>query len=281
MKTAVAAICLSLAAIGLTAAHASYVVVDDTDFSYTGTVTDPAGTPTAIPSFTDNSGTYTGRDASIWASSGAPTSITGAGWENTTVFETAWYPTTTANGRGWGNPNNSDTGFFQLWDQGNTTITSATGHWNDALTQFTLNITASGAGAAQVARLWDAPNIGGAADDTAGTFEAFDLSLVATFASPATEELPGWYSTYATPTSITGSVTGTFLNQSPTAALNGLYLYDLTFQGQDWAKTVGASGTGPSYFGAAVPEPATLALFGAGLLGFAGLGALRRRKKAA
>jgi len=272
MKTAVAAICLSLAAIGMTAAQAGYFVLNDTDFSYTGTVTDPTGAVNTIPIFTDVSGTYTGRDASIWASSGAPTSVSYPGFENATLFMTAWYPTLLS-GAGWGNPNNNDNGFFQYYDTSNATITSATGHWNDAHTQFTLNITGSGAGDPGTARLWDAPNLGGAAIDTAGTFEAFNLSLLATFASPATEELPGWYSTYATPTSITGSVTGTFLNQSP--HYSGLYAYDLTFQGQDWARTVGASGTGPSYFGATVPEPATLLLFGAALLGL-GYGVRRK-----
>jgi hypothetical protein len=255
------------------AAHASFVITDDTSFSYTGTVTDPTGVVTQIPNYVFNGTTYTGRDASLWVTSNAPTSIVGAGWENTMVLNTAWYATLApASGYGWGNPNNTNTGFFQLYDEDSSSVTTVSGSWDSTKTVFTLSVTGSGASAEDYARLWDAPHTGGPASDTAGTFSSYSMSLVATFANPATEEFPGWWSTYETPVSITGSMTGTFQNESPNTALNGPYTYDLTFQGQNWASEQGASFTGSTYYAAgAVPEPATwlMLIVGFGMIGCA------------
>jgi hypothetical protein len=272
----IAAAVMSLLAAG--SAHADYLVSNDISFSYTGTVTAPSGATYAIPTYTYNGTTYSGRDASIWASSNAPTALTGDNtYANWTQFGTSWYPSTVpASGYGWGNPNNTDTGFVQFVDFTNAAVTSASGMWDQALTTFVLSIT-GGSLANNNTRLWDAPNVGGAASDTGGTLLSYALTITAIFASPATEDIdvPGWYESLSMPVSITGSFTGTFSNTSSNTDLNGTYSFNLTFQYQNWASDVGAAFTSPSYFGSDdIPEPTTMALFGFGLLGLA---AARRR----
>jgi hypothetical protein len=106
------------------------------------------------------------------------------------------------------------------------------------------------------------------------------LVLTATFAPGAvTEESPGWFSTDATPLSITGNFSGLFTNTGTYAP--GIYQFDFDFLDQSWAGNNGVGG--PSYFGAsavAVPEPATLGLFGFGLMALGLCVRMRRRSLA-
>lgn len=255
-------------------AMAGFIASNDAFFSYTGTVKAPDGNTYAIPFYVSSPGntTYTGRDASVYVTSNAPTVYTGAGYENTTVFETNWYS-------GSNNPNNSDTGFVQLYDLTNVGVASVSGGWTDSsYTMFTFTVAGNaGSGDPTFDRLWAAPKVGGPASDTAGAFGAYSLVLTATFAPGAvTEESPGWFSTDATPLSITGSFSGLFTNTGTYAP--GLYQFDFDFLDESWA---GNNGVGsPSYFGAsavAVAEPATLGMFGFGLIAL-GL-CLRLRRK--
>lgn len=266
-------------------ALANLMASNDTSFSYTGTVTDPNGVQHTIPG---SSTTYTGRDASVLVTRGAPTADAGAGYENSMIFMTNWYATLLpADGYGTANPNNTSLGYVQLYDSDSSGVSSVTGGWTDnSYTTFTMTVTGfAGSDVAGYDMLWPAPQDTGPWSDTVGAFGAYSLILTATFAPGAvTAESPGWYSTTANPLSVTGSFSGAFTNTGSYAP--GAYTFDFNFvDGGNWAGANNAALTdGGSYFGAnaiAAPEPSELGLFLAGLLMLGGCLWSRRRQPSA
>lgn len=219
------------------------------------------------------------RDGQIFVGRSAPGYTT----PDYAYFSTAWYYTQTpANGYGWGNPNNTNDGFIQFYNYG-TLATTIDGGWSNAGKTFTLSMSGGDGDSDNAARLWAPENLGGPASVTGGTFHAFDLDMVATFANAATVNgVTGWLESNATPMSLSGTVTGIFENQSTTdTSVNGFYAFNFTLANGSWAANVGATypgGVTPSVFAAPVPEPEAygLALAGLGVVGFFGL---RRRRR--
>lgn len=280
-----AAACLSVPA------AAQLAVVFD-NFTYSGTVTDPGGTAHAIQTATNGPRATRpdARDGLVSVRKGA----VGKYGTDVSQISTAWYFTniTPFVANGWGNPNNSNNGFFQFFENAaGLPGMTVSGGWSGGGKLFTLNVSGGTGDASNAARLWNAPALGGPAGDTAGSFQTFSLSLVATFATPAVlNPVTGWFEQWnVMPTKVTGTISGTFLNDSTTnPAANGLYSFAFAIKGPgSWATDVGAfwgSQTNPIFARSRwaapgpIPEPATWAML---ILGFGLVGAALRRRPAA
>lgn len=272
-------------------AHAASVNVEFENFTYSGSVTRYATLTDAQNQTNATGGPYTiltvsngprttrpdARDGALIVTSAAPPAY----GSDFTQFLTSWYFTTVpANGDGWGNPQNTNDGFFQYYLESSPTVT---GGWQPGYTQFQLTLSGGNGDSYDDARFWPAPD-GGASAISYGEFIEFNLNVSATFASPATlNGTTNWYETNEMPTSMTGTVTGIFHNdQLADPTYNGYYRFDYTTTGPgSWAADNGATwnaGGGidypPASFWAApavapspimVPGPGKLALFGLAL----------------
>ena len=259
---------------------APFFATSDT-FSYTGTVSVYAtladallggGTAHAIPTATSGAeSTLPGaRDASLFIGASGVGQLVDAN-----IFSTAWfYSTTPQLGLGAGNPNNTNVGFVQLYDDDGSTDTTTTGGWTDATyTSFSLFVAGGGAtSAADGSQLWPAPDTTEDPSLTDGAFISYELSLTAAFANAATMSMStGWYQTSEAPIDVDGYFRGIFQNNS------GLfYAFDFTFQNGSWAADNGASFidggqffTSNFFTAPEVPEPTAFALFALALAGIA------------
>jgi len=172
---------------------------------------------------------------------------------------------------------NTNDSFLQIGEDGNPSVTSASGNWDSTLKVFTVAV--SGAGAtydSSWSRFWQPDN--GVAWGV--TFTDYSYTFTATFASAAAIDTDGWLSNTVNPDSITGSFTGHFVvtadvNKNPITD-GDTYGFNIAFSKEmfvplDAVDAYGNPTSVMNYFGA-VPEPATIAILCLG-------GLLLRRKK--
>ncbi len=177
---------------------------------------------------------------------------------------------------------NTNDSFLQIGENGNPSVTSASGAWDSTLKVFTVTVSGADATyASSYSRFWQPDN--GVAWDV--TFTDYTYSFTATFAAEAAIGTDGWLENTVAPDSIVGSFSGHFV---PTIAPdNETFITD----GDTYGFNIGFSKAlfvpldeTDSYYGTpvviysafgAVPEPATI-----GLLGLGALSLIRRKRNA-
>ncbi|HMO14855.1 MAG TPA: PEP-CTERM sorting domain-containing protein [Pirellulaceae bacterium] len=257
-------------------------------FGYTGTVTVYDSFADAQNQVNPRSGPHSApqRDLSLYFNLG--TSLIA---NDFAAFFTAWYYTTAGGApySGSGNPNNTNHGFLQFYDDGATTTLNVTGMWsvldlnNPGSSEFTLS--GSGVNAtsnAALTRLWNAPSLAsGPSSLTIGDLLEWDLMVVAggLTVSADTE----YFYSADHPTNVSGHIRGIFHNTNVDPTVNGFYRFDFSINMNNWAWDNRDSLNGDfrgSFFATVVPEPASGILIGLVLAPFLFSRRLRCRRVA-
>lgn len=195
-------------------------------------------------------------------------------------FGTLWYynPQDSADPGtyGYGNPNNTNNGFVQLYDLTGSSVSSMSAGFNGDGTIFSFS--ASGGNLDEYSRLWNAPAAGGPASETAGEFLSYSLGFSAEFATPDASGIRT-----DDPTSVSGFFTALFLNDYDGKYYKAEFLFgngSIAQQEDYFMPGYGTDFESSTYqaFIAPVPLPAGLPLL---LVAVGGLGVMGRRKSRA
>ena len=222
--------------------------------------TNELGYQGTVWNITDSTGpwtTSTPRDGVLYVVNNAPTY-----WTNFNALLSNWSEHS---------PSNQNDSFFQLYEDGSASVTSAVGGWDATGTIFTVNVSGQDA-PYPWSRFWQPDN--GVAWGV--TITDYSYEFIATFPTAATVS-GDFLMNSSAPASITGSFTGEFIvtadvNKNPITD-GDTYGFNISFN-KDWLDPL-TSGTIYNEFGTVIPAPATLLLgsIGAGIVGW-----MRRRR---
>lgn len=197
-------------------------------------------------------------------------------YSNFNAILTSWYPSLISPNSGLGNPNNTNNGFMQLYDDNASTVSSWNGGYIDTNT-FSMSVSGLNADALDVARLWNAGSPAGNAETTAGSWLSYSYDFSATGLNAVADGFGGYINT-TNASGYSGGFLGLFQNLSiGSPESNGFYVLDVDFSGNgNWAVANGIAD--PDLFVgsmAPVPEPFTMTLLAGGALA-----AFRKRRRA-
>lgn len=160
------------------------------------------------------------------------------------AFLTNWYSTTETdpNKKGWGNPNNKNEGFVQMYDADASNWQNQKAYWDAAKNTFTLEAKGMRASYPSVenpgdyARLWNAGSPPASGEGTKGTFLRYEYKLVATGLAGDDSDHDGLIENTQNATGYTGYFRAIFQNESVRhPESNGFYEVSLTIGAPFWA----------------------------------------------
>lgn len=171
---------------------------------------------------------------------------------------TNWYSTTDTDPShvGYGNPNNKNEGFFQMYDNNADNWQNQKASWSKDKKTFTLVSKGKNASYPSVeepgeyARLWNAGAPQGSGESTKGTYLDYEVTFVATGITGTDADNDGFFEYEGNGGSFSGTFKAIFRNESTKyPASNGWYVVDLKFNNVNWAAGLGLAK--PSHFGSA------------------------------
>lgn len=157
---------------------------------------------------------------------------------------TNWYCTTETdpNKKGWGNPNNKNEGFVQMYDADASNWKNQKAYWSSDKSSFTVEAKGMRASYPSVenpgdyARLWNAGAPAASGEGTKGTFLRYEYKLVATGLAGADPDRDGVFTNTRNASAYSGYFTAIFQNESQRhPESNGFYVVSLTFNNTSWA----------------------------------------------
>lgn len=169
------------------------------------------------------------RDGSIFVVKNAPEY-----YDDYNLILTNWYS------NGGSNPNNTNLGFMQLYDENADAWQNQKAHWSRDRNTFTVkakgrNATYGSDDPEDYARLWNACAPSGSGETTKGTFLRYEYKLVAT-GLEGDEDSDGFITNTQNASEYNGYFRGIFRNESNTSPdSNGYYVFDLEFNSISWA----------------------------------------------
>jgi len=273
IRAAAVAVVTLLAAAGPLAAQGSYFASDN--LGYAGTVSCYTSQLVALSHVANcGLGTIAQRDLGLYFIDGNA-AFANRGPANEAIFLTNWYSN---NGY---NPNNTNVGFVQMYDNDAGSVTSMSMGWDNSMTMFTL--AASGANTVpgcgslppqDCGRLWDTGSMA-----NGGTFLSWNVQATFTGFTQATlNAATGVYESSSEPLTVTGSLSALFLDMTT----GRYYELNAAISDDSWAVANGFGTNtvaGAAQPVTATPEPASLALMATGLIGVGGISMRRRRKQ--